>query len=46
MTMQPGDHGMGSRPKRLEFTFNGGGARLSAETFSGDISIEKNGTRP
>ena len=41
MTMQPGDHGMGGRPKRLEFTFNGGGARLTVESFSGDITIEK-----
>ena len=46
MTMQPGDHGMGGRPKRLEFTFNGGGARLTAETFSGDITIEKSSSRP
>jgi DUF4097 and DUF4098 domain-containing protein YvlB len=46
MTMQPGAHGMGGRPKRLEFTFNGGGARLTAETFSGDITIEKTGGRP
>jgi DUF4097 and DUF4098 domain-containing protein YvlB len=46
MTMQPGDHGMNGRPKRLEFTFNGGGARLTAETFSGDITIEKTSSRP
>ena len=46
MTMQPGDHGMNGRPKRLEFTFNGGGARLTAETFSGDITIANTGSRP
>ena len=46
MTMQPGDHGTGTRPRRLEFAFNGGGARLTAETFSGDITIEKSGSRP
>ena len=44
MTMQPGDHGMGEHPKRLEFTFGKGGARITAETFSGDITIEKTGT--
>ena len=44
MTMQPGDHGMGERPKRLEFTFGKGGSRITAETFSGDITIEKTGT--
>ena len=44
MTMQPGDHGMGEHPKRLEFTFGKGGARITAETFSGDINIEKTGT--
>jgi DUF4097 and DUF4098 domain-containing protein YvlB len=44
MTMQPGDHGMGEHQKRLEFTFGTGGARITAETFSGDINIEKTGT--
>lgn len=43
MTMQPGDHGMGEHPKRLEFTFGKGGSRITAETFSGDINIEKTG---
>lgn len=44
MTMQPGEHGMREHPKRLEFTFGkGGGARITAETFSGDITIEKTG---
>ena len=44
MTMQPGDHGAGEHPKRLEFTFGKGGTRITAETFSGDITIEKAGT--
>jgi putative adhesin len=44
MTMQPGDHGMGPHPRRLEFTFGKGGSRITAETFSGDINIEKTGT--
>jgi DUF4097 and DUF4098 domain-containing protein YvlB len=44
MTMQPGEHGMGEHPKRLEFTFGKGGSRITVETFSGDINIEKTGT--
>ena len=44
MMMQPGDHGRSEHPKRLEFTFGKGGARLTAETFSGDINIENTGT--
>ena len=40
MTMQPNGGGS-SRPKRLEFTFGNGGARITAETFSGDIIIER-----
>ena len=43
MTMQPGDHRMGDHPRRLEFTFGQGSARITAETFSGDITIEKPG---
>ena len=38
MTLRPGDREDG---KRLQFTINGGGARVSAETFSGDITIER-----
>ena len=38
--MQPNGGGS-SRPKRLEFTFGNGGARITAETFSGDIIIER-----
>lgn len=44
MTMEPGEHRMGAHPKRLEFTFGKGGSRITAETFSGDITIEKTGT--
>jgi DUF4097 and DUF4098 domain-containing protein YvlB len=43
MTMEPGGRGMGEHPKRLEFTFGSGGSRITAETFSGDINIEKTG---
>jgi len=35
---------MSEHPKRLEFTFGKGGTRITAETFSGDITIEKTGT--
>jgi hypothetical protein len=45
MTMQPGERGS-ERPKRLEFTFGSGRARITAETFSGDITIERSGTAP
>lgn len=45
MTMQPGEHGSG-RPKRMEFTFGKGGSRITAETFSGDITIERTGNNP
>ena len=45
MTLQPGEASHG-RPKRMQFSFGGGGARISAETFSGDIMIEKAGAAP
>ncbi|HEX2779348.1 MAG TPA: DUF4097 family beta strand repeat-containing protein [Gemmatimonadaceae bacterium] len=45
MTMQPGERGA-QRPKRMEFTFGKGGARITAETFSGDITIERAGATP
>lgn len=44
LTMQPGAS-EGRRPRRQEFTFGNGSARITAETFSGDINIEKTGTR-
>jgi DUF4097 and DUF4098 domain-containing protein YvlB len=40
MTLQPGRREGGGR-QRVEFTINGGGARVSAESFSGDITIER-----
>jgi hypothetical protein len=43
LTMQPGAS-EGRRPRRQEFTFGNGSARITAETFSGDINIEKTGT--
>ncbi len=38
MTIGPGSQGRG---QRMQFTINGGGARVSAETFSGDITIQR-----
>lgn len=38
MTVQPGS---GRGEKRMQFTINGGGARVSAQTFSGDVTIER-----
>ena len=46
ITLTPGEHGIGSS-KRFTFGINGGGdARLSAESFSGDITIRAAGRRP
>lgn len=44
ITLRPGEHGIGSANSKL-FTFEigGGAARVSAETFSGDITISANG---
>jgi len=44
ITLKPGDHGIGaSMTKRLTFEVGGGAARITAETFSGDITITSNG---
>jgi hypothetical protein len=40
--LEPGEHSTG-RPRRLQFRIGGGGARVSAETFSGDIDIRRAG---
>jgi len=40
MTLQPGSQ-VGQ--KHMEFSINGGGARVTAETFSGDITVERPG---
>lgn len=42
LTMQPG--GSTGHPRRQEFTFGKGGSRITVESFSGDINIEKTGT--
>jgi DUF4097 and DUF4098 domain-containing protein YvlB len=47
ITLRPGEHGIGSsNSKRLTFEINGGGARISAETFSGDVTVSSNGRGP
>jgi DUF4097 and DUF4098 domain-containing protein YvlB len=44
ITLKPGQHDIGSsNAKRFIFTIGGGAARISAETFSGDITISSNG---
>jgi DUF4097 and DUF4098 domain-containing protein YvlB len=41
ITLKPGEHDIGSRnAKRYTFTIGGGAARISAETFSGDITLK------
>jgi len=44
ITLKPGEHGIGSgNAKRFTFAIGGGAARISAETFSGDITVSSNG---
>ena len=46
ITLTPGEHGIGTT-KRFTFAINkGGDARISAESFSGDITIRSKGRRP
>jgi DUF4097 and DUF4098 domain-containing protein YvlB len=45
ITLRPGEHGIGSgQAKRFTFEIGGGAARISAETFSGDITIGSRGS--
>ena len=44
ITLQPGDRSAG-RPRRFDFTLGGGGASISLETFSSDITIERGDSR-
>jgi len=51
MTLKPGDHSIGSSTsKQFTFAIGRGTARISAETFSGDVTVSSNGrganTRP
>ncbi|MEO5814434.1 MAG: DUF4097 family beta strand repeat-containing protein [Gemmatimonadaceae bacterium] len=42
ITLKAGEHGIGaSQAKRLNFTVGHGTARISAETFSGDITLKR-----
>ena len=44
ITLEPGEHGIGSAmAKHFTFAIGGGAARISAETFSGNITITSNG---
>jgi len=46
ITLRPGEHGIGSSTaKSYTFEIGGGGARITAETFSGDINIRRAGSR-
>lgn len=45
ITLRPGEHGIGSgQAKRFTFDIGNGAARISAETFSGDITIGSRGS--
>lgn len=45
LTLQPGETA-GRRGRQMRTTINGGGARLTLSTFSGDITLEKGAARP
>lgn len=44
ITLQPGEN-VGRRGQRMHLTLGGGGARVSAESFSGSITIRRAGSR-
>lgn len=44
LTLQPGQ-GVGRRDRRMQFTIGSGGARVAAETFSGNITIRRGAAR-
>jgi DUF4097 and DUF4098 domain-containing protein YvlB len=44
LTLKPGEHGIGkTTSKAFNFELGGAAARITAETFSGDITISSNG---
>jgi DUF4097 and DUF4098 domain-containing protein YvlB len=45
ITLKPGEHGIGTS-KRFTFEIGKGDARISADSFSGDITIRTKGRRP
>lgn len=47
ITLKPGEHGIGSsNAKRFTFEIGSGSARITAETFSGDVTVSSNGRGP
>ena len=44
ITLKPGEHGIGSQTKRFVFEIGNGSSRVTAETFSGDITISSKGS--
>lgn len=44
ITLQPGER-TGRRPRRFEFTIGGGDAKITAESFSGDIVLSRGSRR-
>ncbi|MDH5235941.1 MAG: DUF4097 domain-containing protein, partial [Gemmatimonadota bacterium] len=44
VTLQPGES-VGRRGRRMQFTLGAGGTRISAETFSGNITIRRSAAR-
>ncbi len=45
ITLKPGEHGVGAT-KRFTFDIGKGDARISAESFSGDVTVRSIGRRP
>jgi DUF4097 and DUF4098 domain-containing protein YvlB len=45
ITLQPGEQPLNRRNRRMRFTVNGGGPRISLGTFSGDITIDRGAAR-
>ena len=41
LTLQPGERSRSRRGRKMQFTIGNGGARITAQTFSGDITIER-----
>ena len=41
LTLQPGAREIGAREKRFDFTLGAGGGRITAQTFSGSIHLER-----
>src|SRR5262249_55103995 len=47
ITLKPGNHNISvTRSKQYVFAIGGGGARIDAVTFSGDVTISSNGRGP